>query len=223
MINKKYLCELNNRFDFCDNNYLYYFNDNIINNEILISNSNFVSNINDALDLLNIFLDKGLIKQIDGNNNEHKNDNNIFYIFDINEIENQLFSIIFLISITQSCKLFSIEIEYKTHKKHFKKYKNCFIGSEACEILINGGFCPNIYESIIIGNKWLNNNYISQINGHNNNNNTFENNNNSFYIFNDIEINKQCIIELYNNYNNNSNNTSINITPHLSIQKQPLT
>merc|ERR1712087_345669 len=44
------------------------------------------------------------------------------------------------LSLSQRAKLFSSGVPLRTRKKHFKKFRGVFLGSEACEWLVAAGF-----------------------------------------------------------------------------------
>ena len=98
-------------------------------------------------------------------------------------------------SIAQKAKLLSLGIKRKTRKKHFKRYEDCFVGSEACQWLVNKGFCTDYSEAIQLGNIFRSNEFIKNMMEKEG---SFKNGN-VFYQFNDTEISKQCITETYKN------------------------
>merc|ERR1711971_498353 len=113
------------------------------------------------------------------------------------------------LSIAQKAKLFSLGIQRKTRKKHFKKYKDCIVGNEACQWLVDKGFADDNLNAVQLGNLFYAKGFIKHINDES----EFKNES-VFYSFNDVEINKQCIME---SYSKNISYISSNISPCTKI------
>eukprot|EP01084_Bolivina_argentea_P267894 454893_1 len=102
------------------------------------------------------------------------------------------------VSVAHKAKLFSLGMERKTKTKHFRKYKQCIVGNEACEWLVEKGFCRDSTNAVQLGNVFYNRGFVKNMVQSDIDLCGEFKNGAILYEFCDIEINKQCIMESYN-------------------------
>merc|ERR1712129_195123 len=63
----------------------------------------------------------------------------------------------------QKCKLAFHGFSCETRTYRFHEYKNCFVGKEAVQWLLDNGLCEDKLKAIALGNKWISNQWIAHV------------------------------------------------------------
>lgn len=70
-----------------------------------------------------------------------------------------------MMSLAQQAQILSHSVSRKTRRRHLKKYKDCFLGDDACRWLVDSGLSPDIPHAVQLGNEFLRNGFVADVCG----------------------------------------------------------